>query len=55
MSIRNAGLAIAITLTVLIGALHALVELTLATRPRLEHWQARRAYGTGIYPRDRRP
>lgn len=50
MTIRHAGLATAITLTILIGTLHALAELILATRPKLEAWQLKRAHG--MFPRD---
>lgn len=44
--------ACAITLVLAVGALHALCELMLATRPRLEAWQARRAHGSDLFPRD---
>lgn len=47
---RALSFTIAITLTVLLGVIHALTALTLATRPRLEAWALRRAYGTGLYP-----
>lgn len=50
---RNAGFALAIIAVGLIGVGHALVELTLATRPRLEAWQVKRASGTGLFPRER--
>lgn len=48
---RNAGFALTITLIGGIAIAHALAELTLATRPRLERWQTKRAYGTGLYPK----
>lgn len=38
---RNAGFALAITLVGIVAVGHALVELTLATRPRLERILAR--------------
>lgn len=50
MTARTAGLAALVTLTLLIGAIHALAELTLATRPKLEAWQLKRA--DGMWPRD---
>jgi hypothetical protein len=51
MTPRNAGLAALITLAILAGTAEAITTLILTTRPRLERWQARRAYGTGLYPR----
>lgn len=47
---RNAGFAAVITGIGIIAFLHAAYELTIGTR--LEHWQADRAYDSGLFPRD---
>jgi hypothetical protein len=48
---RTIGFTLAITAIAALAVLHALIELALSTRPRLEAWQANRAYGTSRYPK----
>lgn len=50
MTVRNTGFWLAIIGVGVIAVLHAAYEITISTR--FERWQAERAYGTGLYPRD---